>query len=181
MQITEARFTTGQLLQATGVANDNLQSWLKRQLIVGQKDILGGGSPGRHRQWTFFNVLEVGAAKALMDAGMGDLKAVFCAAATFAHSDCVLFGDQPRAVGMPFYPANGITLLAAGPDWSEVVFLDFDRPRTAPDLHARLMDRPKRLHGHAIGCVLADMSQVFDRVTEGLGLSPRAVLEAEYA
>jgi hypothetical protein len=154
---------------------------MARRLIVGQESIGGGGGFGLHRLWTFYNLMEIATAKALIDAGMSDLKTVFAAAAMFAHTDCVLLGEPPRKVGLPIFPGGGVTLLAAAPHRAEVVYLDADCQSSGIDLCAKLMGRPTSVFADPAGCVITNMSHVLDRLATGLGLSPQDVLAAEYA
>ncbi|WP_283177322.1 MerR family transcriptional regulator [Gemmobacter sp. 24YEA27] len=167
MNIFHEKFSTGQVVEATGVSNDTLQNWLKRKLIVGQKDIDGGGSQGRHRQFTFFNLIEIAAAKALIDVGMTDLKAAFYAASRFSHS-----GDEARVPGCPFNKGYGITLLVAGQGWAREVFLSENE--TALDFYTQ------NIQSSAVGATIVNMSRVFDLVTTRAGFHPEAVLEIAY-
>jgi len=176
MNIFHAKFSTGQIAQATGVNNDTLQNWMKRGLIVGQREIEGGGSQGRHRQYSFHNLMEIAAAKALVDAGMSDLKSVFYAAHMFAHTGNAMPNNRvpERVPGCP-YNGTGITLLVAGMGWADEVFLS---PKdTALGLYTKLMNRA---HQSMEGCVLVNASQVFDRAVAGIGHHPEAVLAIAY-
>lgn len=168
MNIFHAKFSTGQVVEATGVSNDTLQNWLKRKLVVGQKDIDGGGSQGRHRQFSFFNLIEIATAKALIEVGMTDLKSAFYAAGYFAHT-----GDAERAPGCPFNKETGITLLVAGQGWARDVFLS--PTGSALELYNQIVQRG------SIGATIVDMSQVFNLVTARVGYHPEAVLEIAYA
>ncbi|MFC3060362.1 MerR family transcriptional regulator [Paenirhodobacter populi] len=176
MNIFHAKFSTSQITEATGVNNDTLQNWLKRQLIIGQKDIVGGGSQGRHRQYSFFNLIEIAAAKALVDAGMGDLKSAFKAANMFAHTGGGPLGGTPERVpGCPFNKCPGITLLVAGPGWSDEVFM-------APNDSALKLytDLVFKAPAGREGCIFVNMSDVFDRVVVRVGYRPVEVLGIAY-
>jgi len=173
MTIYQQTFTTGQIVEATGVTNMNLQNWLKRNLIVGQKDIQGGGSPGRHRQYSFFNLIEIAMAKALTEAGMTDMPTVFQAASSFSHGGTHRPITAERLPGMPFDISEGRTLLIAGPQWSEVIF--FKNDESAISLFAKM--RPR---GSALRCVVIDATDVFLRVIRAIGLEPHTVIREAY-
>jgi len=168
-------FTTGQVVAATGVANESLQNWLKRELIVGQKAIEGGGSKGRQRRYSFFNVIEIAMAKALIDAGLTALEPAFHAAHVFAHT-----GDSRRLPACPFNQRPGYTLLLAGPGWADTFFMAPDAK--ALELYAALVPQGR------IGATFINASRVFDNVCSRLmeitgdsQFHPEAVLEAAYS
>ncbi len=171
MNIFHAKFSTGQIIKATGITNDTLQNWLKRKLIIGQKDIEGGGSQGRHRQFSFRNAMEIAVAKALVDLGV-DLKVAFHAAGGFAHTGEYMPGSPERAPGCPFNKHPGITLIAANKDWSDEVFLSPND--SALELYNSLLSRG------GIGAVILDAGAIFDIVTVRLGYHPEKVLEVAY-
>lgn len=175
MTIFSAKFSTGQVVEAAGVAHETLQNWMKRDLVIGHKQIEGGGSQGRHRQFSFFNVMEIAVAKALIDVGMTDLQAAFRAADAFAHAgQGPLPGTPERAPGCPFKDAPGITLIVANKDWSDEIFLS--PTDSAMKLYADIFSR--RI-GNA-GAVILNASDVFDRVTSRLGYHPDEVMGAAY-
>ena len=176
MNIFHEKFSTIQVIAATGVTNDNLQNWLKRQLIIGQKTIEGGGVQGRHRQWSFFNLMEIAAAKALIDVGMTDLNSAFQAANRFAHVGQGPDGYTPeRSPGCPHTKFPGITLLVAGPGWSNEVFV-------SPDDNALKLytDLTRTGAGRKEGGVFVNMSDVFDLTVSRVGYHPEEVIELAY-
>lgn len=175
MHTSHATFSTGQVVAATGVAHESLQNWLKRGLVVGQKDIEGGGAKGRHRRYSFFNVIEIAMAKALIDAGMSTLEHAFYAAALFSHT-----GVGGRIPSHPFNQRPGYTLLVAGPGWADTFFLSPDTK--ALELYAALVPQGR------IGATFINASRVFDNVcgrlmeiTGDKQFHPEAVLEAAYS
>lgn len=172
MSIYQQTFTTGQIVEATGVTNMSLQNWLKRNLIVGQKEIQGGGSPGRHRQYSFFNLIEIAMAKALIEAGMTDMPTIFQAASSFSHSQTKKTKEPTREAGMPFNVEGARTLLIAGPKWSEVIFFKTDD--AAISLFAKM-----RPHG-TLRCVVVDATDVFHRVINAIGLESHKVIREAY-
>lgn len=175
MNAFQSKFSTRQVLAAAGVSNDNLQNWLRRGLVIGQEKIGGGGGQGHHRQFSFFNVIEIAAAKALIDAGMGNLEAVFYAANLFAHT-----GEDDRVPGCPFNTAPGYTLLVAWPDGANVFFLSPEDG--ALSLYTALVP------GRRVGATFTNVSRVFNEVcgrlmeiTGSEGFAPEAVMEFAYS
>lgn len=163
MNIFQTKFSTGQTVAAAGVTNAVLQSWLKRDGIVGHKGkagIEGGSSPGVYRQFTFFNVMEIATAKALVDAGF-DLRAAFRAAAAFAHT-----GDDGRDPGLPF-PANH-TLLFASLHHVEIVEWEPGR-----DMMALVRSR----FSSPLGVMVLEMRPIFTHAVTALGFDPAEVLQ----
>ncbi|MCE6960564.1 MerR family transcriptional regulator [Cereibacter sphaeroides] len=108
-------FSASQVSELTGVSNDNIQNWIKRKLIVGHREIKGGGSQGRHRRFTFHNVMEIALIAALSEAGLSASDAAR-AAPMFAHtSGGGTFEDTPaRDPGLPFHFKHGWTYFAVG-------------------------------------------------------------------
>lgn len=171
MNIFHRTFATGEVSEATGASNDAIQNWIKRDLLVGQGNIQGGGGKGRHRQFSFHNVMEIAIAQAILNAGgLADLNDVFRAANHFAHSADVSLPEKPtRLPGMPFNVAASKTFLLVGRGWSdEIVFTGKD---SIFHLAAPLLERG--------GCMVIDASAVFDATMQRLGLDPVQVkLEA---
>lgn len=172
MSVFQRRFSNAEIVAATGITNDQLQNWMKRGLIIGQKDIDGGGSPGRHRSFSFFNVMEVAIAKAIIDAGgMSDLKDVFRAAHHFAHfGEGELPGKPARRPSVPFNTPMSKTLLLAGRGWSDEILL------TGSDSVMRLSASILR----AGGCTVVDASAAFYNALNRLGIEPSAVMHEAY-
>lgn len=172
MSIFDIKFSTGQVVAATGVLNENLQNWIKRDLIIGQKSIEGGGAQGRHRQFSLFNLMEIAIAKAIIDVGgMADLKDVFRAANHFAHTGPGPLPGQPaRCPSLPFNVPNSKTLVIAGRGWSnEILFTAAD---SALHLSTKLLERG--------GCVVIDASEVFWTVLRRAGIDPIDVMREGY-
>lgn len=176
MNIFLEKFSTGQVIAATGVPNATLQSWLKRGIIVGHRNIEGGGSPGVHRRFSFCNLMEIALAKALIDAGLSDLNFAFGAARHFAHAGTGRSEFTPeRDPGLPFESTAdrpGTTMLAACQDRHYLAFCGADTDAIS-DIRSGL--------GGPIGFVVVDVSELFDRVMASLHYHPEEVLEAAYA
>jgi hypothetical protein len=183
MNIFYDQFSTGQVVQATGVPNATLQSWIKRNVIVAQPPegaeprarITGGGTPGAHRRFSFFNVMEIAIAKALLDAGFGDLENAFKAARHFAHAGRGgISKDFPaRVPGCPYDRAGmaATTLVAVRGDRSTEHLWKVGTDPIPSICH--------ELQSHE-GCVLIDAGMVFDRVVTALGYDPVKVMAFAY-
>jgi len=159
MNIFQQRFSTGQVVAATGLPNATLQSWLKRDLIVGHKQyapIQGGGSPGAHRTFSFFNVMEIAIAKALLG---------------FAHVGNGQIGDMrpERRPGLPYNDAC-LTVLCVRQENSVV---EIWKPKSDLFITAR--------HRLGEGFVVLEINPIFERVTHRLGHDYRDVLNFAYS
>lgn len=169
MSIFQQQFTNSEIVTATGVTNFQLQNWLKRGQIVGQ-GVEGGGSPGKHRKFSFFNLMEIAVSKALIDTGLTDMQRVTHAAASFAHVGRGSIGDRPaRQPGFPF--KEGKTLLIVGPDRSREY--QINRNDHPLGLLAAIKD-------HGIGAIVIDASDVFSLTLRRAGLDPAAALNEAY-
>lgn len=171
MSIFHQQFTNSEIVAATGVTNFQLQNWLKRGQIVGQRDsaVEGGGSPGKHRRFSFFNLMEVAIAKALIDLGVSDMQRVTNAAAAFAHTGDCINGDRPaRTPGLPF--EKGQTLLIVGPERSEEYQI----------LPTERLGLVAALAQHGVGAVVLNASKVFENTLRRAGFDPAAILREAY-
>jgi hypothetical protein len=183
MNIFHAQFSTGQVVEATGVLNATLQSWIKRNIIVAQPPegaaaeagITGGGTPGMHRRFSFFNVMEIAIAKALIDAGLGELENAFKAARHFAHiGQGEISANHPaRVPGCPYDNAGmaATTLVAVRGDRSmEHLWKVGTDP--IPVIWGTLETRE--------GFTLIDAGVVFERVVSALGYDPVRIMALAY-
>lgn len=171
MSIFHQQFTNSEIVAATGVTNFQLQNWLKRGQIVGQGDseVGGGGGPGRHRRFSFFNLMEVAVAKALLDVGLTDMQRVTSAAVGFAHTGDGAIGSRPgRAPGCPF--KEGKTLLIVGPNRTEEYQL----------LSSERLGLATAILQHGIGAVVIDVSEVFEITLHRARLDPAEAIRVAY-
>lgn len=187
MDIWNTTYSARDVAAAADIAPATLQNWLKRDLIVGHRgdDIEGGGVQGKSRRFSFFAVMQISIAAALIKASGGmDIKQAFEAARSFAHSndggvsgewvndDAISEDLLTRHPGMPFYTAHGDTLFACAEGKTTVVL-----HRPGEDALAQIRTN---LRG-AQGFTLIDAGSVFDRVCAADGLNPMDVLDAAYA
>lgn len=173
MSILDSRFTTGQVVQATGVSNAVLQTWLRRN-IVNADNIGGGGNPGSYRSFTFNTVIEIAVAKALIDAGIRN-DAAFAAALTFAHAGNgphPAADIPPRMPGMLFDDRTEAvrTVLCLASDSSFVLPHGMGRNIYAAAKH-RAQHQP---------FTLFEVDDLFDQVNDILDLERGAMMRAVY-
>ena len=164
-------YKTGEVVAATGVTNDALQSWLRRGLIFDQDKIGGGGKQGRHRRFSFFTVMQIAVARALLKAGMSDPRTAFMAAAVFAHTARSMPGMRRRP-GTPFPIEDGATFLATTGEettlWADLGPRGPVFPALVASLH-----RPKAF-------VVCDVSLVFEETLRALGENPHRFMREAY-
>lgn len=161
-----ATYSTGDVLKAADLANNTLQTWIRRGFIIGHSG--GGvempGRPGVRRRFSFHNLIEIAIATALSRSGM-EVAGAFKAAHRFAHSS-----DGDRLPALPF--PEGRTLLCVangravevrwkpGEDWHAVTRVELGRPEIMTVL---------------------DVSDLFDRAIAALELHPQRVIDDGYA
>ncbi len=180
MNVFHDQFSTGKIVEATGVPNATLQSWLKRGVITSHPPkgsetdarITGGGTPGAHRRFSFFNAVEIAIAKALLEAGLSRPEHAFQAATSFAHFGVEATNLHPaRVPGCPYDSAGaaGETLLCVRADRSSIVWHRLGRD-VLPNVYAELGD----------GFVLIRTDPVFERTVTALGYQGLDVLNLAY-
>ena len=173
MSIFQDKFTTGQVIAATGVTNHTLQSWMKRNMLTGNpvEPIGGGGASGSHRKFSIFTVVEIAVAKALIDIGLSTANALH-AAKSFAHTGDGPLGPNPeRCPSLPFDDRGepGLTLLCvAGESSMEVLY----HPKRDVLANVRYRLGP--------AFVVLEINDLFDRVCDTLGYHPNDVMADAY-
>lgn len=167
MSIFEATFSTGQIVAAAGITPAALQSWIRRDFIIGHGE--GGvdkpGKAGLRRAFTIFNLMEIATAAALVDAGV-DIPHAFRAAHRFAH-----VGGPPRLPALPFPGAVG-TLIAMASGEARVMAW-----KPGEDVYAIARSH---LRGHGPAITLLDVGNVFERAVSAVGHNPQAILSEAY-
>ena len=181
MDLLTNSYSTGTVCKAVPVSNATLQSWLHRDHIIGQKEIKGGGGPGRQRQFSCLNVIEIAVAAHLMQLGASP-KDAFRAGQRFSHTsdggaswvgDDAISDDKPvRLSGFPYFE-GGDTLLCVSGARATVVQAD----RT----HALPMREVSRNLGNPIGFIALNVTVLFYQVMQRMGMHPVAVLDEAYA
>lgn len=165
-------FSASEVSELTGARPESIQNWMKRDLIVGHRKITGGGSQGRHRRFSFFNVMEIAIAQTLIELHMGT-KEAFAASARFAHAGGGGgFGLPERLPGLPFHHNHGYTIFGAVGDRA---FEEIWQPGSARDTYGNL-----RKHLHSEHFLTINASQVFGTVCVRMRFHPNEVLDAAY-
>lgn len=163
-------YASGQVAEAADITMSTLQNWLKRGVIIGHRDIGGGGARGRHRRFTFFNVMEVATAAALTKLGVADLPLAFNAAATFAHSGEGELPGRPARLPSAPYRASRTLLAFAG---TRVEVMPYVLGEDVLAVIRADLGRPE-------GVILLDLNDLFDRVCARLSMHPEAVMDQVY-
>lgn len=172
MNIYTSTFATRDVLLAADISNGKLQNWFARDVVLGHRNVEGGGSPGRHRRFSWFNVMEIANAAALVNAGL-DLSLAFRAAQVFAHMGAgPLPGIPERFPSMPFKTEHGRTLM----------FVAGDRVHIAPYEPGSDALAAARVHlGQPEAFIVLDLLGLFNRVCASLELDPQAVMDEAYS
>jgi hypothetical protein len=167
MDVFTKNFTAGQVVAAADITGAALQTWIRRGVIVGHrgKGVEMPGKPGRPRAFSFYNVMEIATAAALIKVGV-DVAPAFRAAQHFSHS-----GAGGRLPGLPFNTPVETFLVCAG---ERTVVVPW-RPGT--DFISEV-----RSHlGFPVDMTVVDALSVFDRAAAAIGEHPEDLLEAAYA
>ncbi len=170
MQLFSMKFTTPQVTEITGLPNDTIQNWIKRGSIIGHRPgadmgISGGGSQGRHRQFSFFAVMQFALTGAFVKLGISATEAAKMAV-DFCHAggDGEPFGLPYRNPGLPFHHNHGATIYAACGERSAETIWEDHLPKDK-----RTRDVMADISAH-LGPVFAlvNASKLFDEVCAGI-------------
>lgn len=170
-------FTTGDLLNATGVSRNGFQTWMRRdeiRFVDGQMQ--GGDGAGNHRRFSLAALMHFATGVELHRSGV-PVSVAFRAAEKFAYFGTYAEGNmavQNRPPAFPFHHSNGKTLLiipAGQADRAEVIAI--------PGESLRLSDVPE-VEGGSLGFVALDVGKVFSRTLRALGKDPEAILRGVY-
>lgn len=172
--IFERTFQIGEIGKVLDVSPATLRTHLNRGLLVGHRQIEGGGGPGHHKTFTWFNLMEFAVAQELLRVTSLSPKAAFKIAAGFAHvGNGELPGAAPERIpGFP-YPDPFETLLVVAGEEGDVFAYD---ARARASLRALV----NRRFPQATGFSTLFLDSLFENVCRGLGLHPSAVLEEVY-
>jgi hypothetical protein len=177
MDVLAQRYTTGQVLRASGATNAALQTWIRRGFIVGQRadtqaegvaapsPVDMPGESGHRRTFSFYGVVQIAVAKAIIDVS-GKAERAFEAAIEFAH-----LGDEQRSPGVPF--RDGRTWLLVAEYEERLVNATW-----GADPHMRAAWAGG---GRRDAVIAVDVNAIFDRVCAALDIHPQAVIEANTA
>lgn len=176
MDLLNRVFTAQFVSMATGATAKQITDWCNQGQILGQRKPLG---KGHRREFTFFNVMEVAGAVALMDVGVRSPADAFKAARYFSHiadfgGGWVSDGKPPtpeRWPGLPHHHAEGETFLIVSGDMARTVFSVSGEINTYE--HFPMHTRP-------MGFIALNVSEVFKAVMHNMGMDWRVVLDEAY-
>lgn len=163
--IFHEQFTLGQVAEAIQTNPETIKTWMKKGLI--HRAPTEGGGPGTRRLHSFFGVMEMAVAAALIEAGVKDNGVAFLAAGSFA-----MFGDGPildrpgRIPGCPFH--EGLTYVAVGNGQSTEVLY-----RPGKDMMAETRHHLRK----AEVIIFVEINPIFNRVVTALGHDPAEVMK----
>lgn len=177
MDLLTQKYTAQSVALATGTTAKQITDWCNQGQIIGQREPLG---KGHKREFSFFNLMEIAGAGALMEVGIRSPADAFKAAIRFSHTNDGASGgwvgvesnDPERWSGLPFHHNHGETFMAVSGDMSKV-FLSADGTVTTYSIFP-IMRRPA-------GFILLNMSEVFAQVMHRMALDYREVLDEAYA
>jgi len=179
MDILNLKLEARQVATLADIDPAKMQLWLNRNLIVGQLEpIEGGGSRGIRRKFSFFNLMDIAIARALVDAGLAP-KSAFQISQYFAHTGGDRTETSPeRHPSLPFHQSHGDTILATslGRHWIGTVDEKSGGGIQAMFFHLSLARTERPVESAAI----VNTSAIFSQVCEGLSLHPYKVLDEIY-
>lgn len=163
--IFQEQFTLGQVADAIQTNPETIKTWMKKGLIF--RAPTEGGGPGTRRLHSFFGVMEMAVAAALIEAGVKDNEVAFYAARSFAMAGDGPIGDCPgRIPGCPFH--EGLTYVAIGNGQSTEVLY-----RPGKDMMASARHRL----GGAEVIIFVEINSIFRRVVTALRHDPVEVMK----
>jgi len=176
MELLNRIFTAQSVAMATGVSPRAITNWTGRNLLIGQRPARGKG----HRiQFTFFNVMEVAVADALIKVGVSSVQDAIEAAQGFSHmapGRSGWAGEQPagpmRLPGLPYHHRHGVTGLFVFNGGSSVRLIDDDGQIDLWTVTPEASRVP--------GFIFLNVSRAFEDVCARLALHPDEVLDEAY-
>ncbi len=176
MELLNRKFTAQSVALATGATAKEISNWADRGLIIGQREPLGKGVK---RTFSWFNVMEIGGAVALMNIGINSPADAFAASQRFSHwsdgSGEFVGGPKSTAPerhpGLPYHHGDGDTYLCVAGGKSHV--------ELSTDGKLNLFEIKRGL-GQPEGFIVLNASQMFARVCANMALSFVEVLDEAY-
>jgi len=181
MDLIERTFTGQTVALATGATVKEIANWADRGLIIGQREALG---KGHKRAFSWFNIMEIGGAAALMSIGVNSPADAFAASQHFAHGSDGAIGtwdgddavqgadDEPgRWAGLPFHYAHGDTFLCVAGNKAHVAL--------SSDGTLNLSEIKLALH-KPHGFIVLNVSDLFKQITFRMAMDYREVLDEIY-
>lgn len=177
MDFLNRQHTAQSVALATGATAKQITDWCNQGLILGQREPLGRG---HKRLFSWFNVIEIAGALALMEIGIKSPGDAFRASVYFAHvgeGDSGWAGDggdksrANRLPSLPFHHNRGETYLLVSEGNGHVV------------LSADGKVNPSVLQvgrHHLLGFIALNMTELFMQVAHRMALDGREVLDEAY-
>jgi hypothetical protein len=179
VDLLELRYTAQTVALATGATSKQITDWCGQGLIIGQREPLG---KGHHRSFSWFNLMEVASALALMEIGVKSPGDAFRAAQRFAHmgnggfswagdDDALKDSDPARHPALPYHHREGET------------FLYFAGGRMTVALHKDGIpefDEINRALGNPPGFIALNLSALFAGILHRMARDYREVLDEAY-
>lgn len=165
MNIFHEQFTLGQVADAIEANPETIKTWIKKGLIYSAPT--EGSGPGSRRLHSFFGVMEMAVAVALINSGVKDNDVVFNAARSFAMTGTwPVRGRAGRVPGCPFH--EGLTYVAIGNGRStEICYLP----------GRDMMASTRSDLGGAEVIIFVEVNSIFRRVVAALGYDPVEVMK----
>ncbi|MFN4129797.1 MAG: hypothetical protein ACK4GC_08270 [Paracoccaceae bacterium] len=179
MHFLSREYTAQSVALATGATSKQITDWCNQGLIVGQREPLGRG---HKRTFSWFNVMEIAGALALMEIGVKAPGDAFRISMLFSHSgdggrghwegdDGLTDNDPERLPALPYHHLQGETyLLVAGGEGQVILTKD-------GTVNTYMINR---LSARPVGFIALNMSEVFFHVAHRMALDGREVLDEVY-
>lgn len=180
MELMTRKFTAQSVALATGATPKEIANWADRGLITGHREPLGKGVK---RAFSWFSVMEIGGAKALMEIGVKSPADAFAASQLFSHvsggygesggwaGDQVADEASHRLAGLPYHHEKGVTYICVSAGRSEV--------HVSEDGKLNLNEVQRSL-GNELGFIVLNMSRLFREIVQRMALDYREVLDEAY-
>ncbi|MBI1172574.1 hypothetical protein GC209_14350 [bacterium] len=181
MELLTRKFTAQSVALATGATAKEIANWADRGLIVGQREPLGKGFK---RAFSWFNVMEIGGAAALMRIGINSPADAFAASQWFSHGSDGATGymvqdddairedqDAERLPGLPYHYLDGTTYLCVSGGKAQVA-LSRDGTLDLKEIN-RGLNVP-------LGFIALNVSRLFNGILQRMALSSVEVLDEAY-
>ena len=182
MDILIRKYTAQSVALATGATSKQITDWCNQGLIIGQREPLGRG---HKRLFSWFNIMEIAGALALMNIGIKSPGDAFRAAIYFSHvgeggtgwvgDDGIMEDDNEpkRWPALPFHHKHGVTYLLVS-DGAGHVVLSVDG-KVDP-----LVLSPLTGSAGVLGFIALNMTELFMRVINRMAMEGREILDEAY-
>lgn len=178
MEFLNREYTAQSVAMATGATPKQITDWCNQGLIVGQREPLGRG---HKRTFSWFNVMEIAGALALMEIGVKAPGDAFRASTLFSHigqgatswvdDDALTDDKSERIPALPYHHNHGETYLVVANGEGRIILSVDGRINTG------VINRHR---APVTGFIALNMSNVFARVVMRMAFDPREVLDDAY-